>query len=1489
MTTIVDGWEVADEPKQNQPSSQPVSNFNWKVSPAEQAARDSWSRRIQQNEQAVNSGQPSSLPRTRDLIPGNTDIPALVGGRPTPSSQIPLRGDTKFPVKVKHETATAQSDGWEIAGESAPEKPAKKSFSLGKELTGMAAGVADIAAGIPAMPISGLAGLLRLATGGNAEEASKTVSKTQEMLSPSSALTKLGVDPSYTTQTGTHDILMKIISAPHEYVSKPIADKYFELTGKPLPAAILLGVLDIPAYMIAAKGAGKVLETGAKPRSPQVLREELGYVKEQPKTVDTTKMNQTELPFGEQRIPTLPPFNVLPKERRAQLEAELNPPAERPFYRNQEGQVVPLSPEVRQGELFTDQRPYSSGELVQGRPAELTPPAVSARNRPEPFDTMQTEVPARPAQIGEMTSRQGNPYEMAPLAPEMPKVPEQLSLQLESVIKKAEEAAQAKIEAIDPEVKVLTDRGTVGDARARLAEENQRTNEQASYMDDAIPYQGQPSFSPFTGPGRRQSGALRVDQLLKKKGIAPGLVELRRAFDVETRPAAEVMAEMTAKGIKDISDLGLDAAQLGLPKQVALLTQNRLVKWAADHNKLIDEAAAARIRTALEGEAYKTNSRGFEHRVPGVEGALTIFREMFRGGTKKRSELIEMKDIWFDNIGKEKLTRENFKTEQQWKVFEVMRTNLDRTISNVNKARTEIGLAPIPKLNNYFMAMRQGDYFVRVKDSAGITRDMRQYSNAFEAKRAAKAAKEKFPDMDVKWEHNKKGKYDMADTSAFEEAANILAREGNSKLAQEMSRIHADILGHRGAGKHGLKRDFVEGFMGQEKGTVGLRNMEKAYEAYIIKANKYIANIERSKLKGELQKLPEEFKAQQQNALAYANDYLDIARGKTPKNDWLTAAAEHLGKRLGLGASMPHKAIQNASALITPMWLLTVRNFTANILQPKETLAAISRLNALGETNVNPFVAFFDGYKNMLTPDSLAIKGANWATRQGKLDPTITALLEWRLGDAPTSNSRAITEALKLLPSKIEQNLVRLPSFLIYEKALRQTMKDDVARFQKAAELVDHTMVDYGHASVPLIYNKMGLVGEAIKPLKQFPTNAFGQFFDYLALAKNHKEVAPLAYHLGTQLSVGGLKGIIGVAEATAIIMLLNTLFDSDIPTPAKLMHEAGWLPDALVMGGASTVLGADISSSISAPGIPSMLGAPAVEMGVKWAEETSNLIIKLAKGTATDADKLRAWLVNTPNAAHEWLYELYTPEDGLVPNPRNPNMEGVYQRSETEKWVASLTGLRSTQREGWLNPDRIWNHLTGKGERGEAQAREMAAAAKHYLMLDAQQKLEAISAITDLVANGKDIPDALLDQYIEEGGDPRNLGKLIKRRLTERQLTPGEQINKGGISPNKAHKLDRYKEYMELQTRPEYKKGEPQKESNDGWEVANPIQRMSFGESWTNSLSQRTTDIDRTPTRYQTYGQHGAPIGKAGSPGTSDNIPRVPIKRKDRIRSIYI
>ena len=421
----------------------------------------------------------------------------------------------------------------------------------------------------------------------------------------------------------------------------------------------------------------------------------------------------------------------------------------------------------------------------------------------------------------------------------------------------------------------------------------------------------------------------------------------------------------------------------------------------------------------------------------------------------------------------------------------------------------------------------------------------------------------------------------------------------------------------------------------------------------------------------------------------------------------------------------------------------------------------------------------------MLWPSKETKEAVQWAKDNEHLDSTLVALMNQRVTDVASWHSRT-ADIGRMTLAEIEKRVVRIPTFLAFEYALRDVFPNKIERYEAAAQQL-YYVVNYSRESSPLVYAKNGLLGEAARPMKQYSHNYFGQFLEYWQGMKDYKEYSPLAMFYGNQVLMVGLRGALGFAEATAIITLINNALGSDIMTPEQYLLKSG-ASDSMVFGGPSTMLGYDISSSMNSPTIPQMFSFFPVEVGAQAAKNVLDYLYKLSVGRATEKDQMEAALSVTPAAMAGWIQNYYTKPGQPVPHP-GMDMKGTHVRTETEKSMATLWSLKSTSEA-----------------RHDAEARVF----KQLFAMDVAQKMDVLSIMADRVATKQKLEPWMIHRYMAEGGDMSQLTQAIQKRMLQRMVPYNQsQLMGPGMSQEKMHKLDIMKDALNRQVLKDRKPGE--------------------------------------------------------------------------------
>lgn len=896
------------------------------------------------------------------------------------------------------------------------------------------------------------------------------------------------------------------------------------------------------------------------------------------------------------------------------------------------------------------------------------------------------------------------------------------------------------------------------------------------------------AIDPFLGPGAKQRGALspfggpkKVGQNIVKKGIVGTMLDYKTQFSVEKRSLPDLISQEKIEPTT-LTDLASSKPQLGaslkrglikgmsnvmIDKAMSILTADKgpigkIIKWGVDSRRTIDNEKELRIKSR-------------------VTAILDPLHDLEK---KSKRELNEMRETWLSKIGSEtELTRADFKSDAQYiafqKVQEVIAEGADRT----DKARELSGMGPIARIKNYFPSFREGSYWIQVKDGSGTVKWAQAFKNVYEANKAFKVLQKEWgKDFQVDEPYlRQKGLYDLEHGfTAFEEMLRTMSKD--DPVTKTLQRRYAELQRTRGFGKTAIHRKGIAGALGFEKGELGAKNMKEVLETYIKRQESYIANLEKARIQAQLDEMPQELRQKMPLGLDYLKEYLDASRGADlARGDMVRALTDHMTEAVGFGRGRMRDFTTGVSSLASLFWLMKPKFIISQPLQALNSLPKLMQMKGIDELVRNPAMALMKGYDNwyrQAPEDRAAVK---WAQDHGYLDSTIVSLLQLKLSDLKGEKWGMIGDGARWFLGKVERDFVRGPSYMMFEYALRDSIKDPAKRYETASELMDWYMVHYDMQSSPLLYNKLGIVGEAARPLKQYSHNTYAQFFEYIKTLQDHNQALPLATHLGVQALVGGLKGLMGIAEVTAIIQMINMSFDTDIPTPLEALLR--WnAPDTLIYGGASTAMGYDISSSVGAPSLPNMIEFPAVSFVSDAFTKGGKYLVKKMNGTATDSDLFDALIATTPAVMRGFLEELFTPDSGIVPMPGAKGM-GVYRRSEeggafSEKNISEIFSVKSMD---------------------EAKKNDAIRSIKQVLKQDAQQKLNALDAIVDQVRNGKDIDENLLTRFVQEGGDINNITNAITNRMRQGEMTWDEnQLTNKQVSPAQIHRLQIMKEILD-------------------------------------------------------------------------------------------
>src|SRR3990167_2331784 len=595
-----------------------------------------------------------------------------------------------------------------------------------------------------------------------------------------------------------------------------------------------------------------------------------------------------------------------------------------------------------------------------------------------------------------------------------------------------------------------------------------------------------------------------------------------KELGVDRRPLQEAV-ENIPESFKDMTDVshgslstrlwaGTKAIgrELADAKTIALLNKELpgmglIMKNLTDRVELTNRWVRNMVDVSMIGERFgpgKYDYRKFIHRQGGPDGVKTALRSL------SEKELKETMVPWLSNNGKRDLVRTDFATDRSYEAFNSIQATFDRALAIDNSLRAKFEMSPIPRIPGFFPRSRaNGDYRLTVADQAGDIKQLLTFKTLGEAKEQYVYLKEKFPYLRFDNPRKEQGPYHRepyktreTETSVLVEALRINSKDDAvTKLITQA--INERIL-KRGAGGHFLKRkegDVVGGYLGE---NLEVNDIIQGIESYHELLYTNSGNLQKRLIQQELNDLKigdKLFSQMAPNAYSYLTQYLNKARGASNLLDQSeTIFAGKVSQALGYGASGAERAMQSIASGAMMWYLTKMPFFGSQFFQPFNALAKMIDVaqtysgKGLAGSIFETTKAFMLGYQNTIYPKIDGRNVVNWAIKAGYIDPMMAHLLD------PASDVSAARKAFTKTSGTIEREVVRIPVLLGFNELLRNVIKNPEKRYEAASELMSRTMAMTSRSNAPMIWDRFGIVGTAMKSLKSYSTNIWGQFSEFL-------------------------------------------------------------------------------------------------------------------------------------------------------------------------------------------------------------------------------------------------------------------------------------------------------------------------------------------------------------------------------------------------------
>lgn len=746
-------------------------------------------------------------------------------------------------------------------------------------------------------------------------------------------------------------------------------------------------------------------------------------------------------------------------------------------------------------------------------------------------------------------------------------------------------------------------------------------------------------------------------------------------------------------------------------------------------------------------------------------------------------------------------------------VLQKMRAAYADVLAKENAARVEAGLKPITALDAYYASRWVGPWTAEVRLKA-VGEDGKPYSKLVyfirerskgSLNNAIEWVKQKHPELEIinnGYDKNyslKKGRIE----AGYEAMLQILGPEDplikdiDAWMKERATQTTENVLGQE---KHFKAKGGKLGYAGSRPWVDAAKDAREFLNQQLqYIENGYIWSENQAALR-EMKKYTSDadILKQQPNNVEYVKELakLELGQGTIKEIDALENwAAKGLGGNTGFG----HMAVGVAKSIFYLKAMgLSVPYIVVSLLQPalvlppaiihakgsfKDAIPALAdgpyvlARTLLDDYNyknpkLNELVDFAKKKKDPFVEEAYRYARDNQVTEVNPLD-------EIRDPANTSGVPRSIELANKTVGATISLPEIAPRSFVymsfvhgLRNKFDTSTPEGRLQLFEKAAEMTGFAMGVYRKEQKAPIYQRMGMVGNALSTLQTFPLTYMAQGLTYYRQAKKGNPVPLLAF-MGTTLMMTGATGLIGLDDAIDLYNFVKRW----ILTPSQyaaiekypmLADPKGWLvkntPDWVSYGPVSSLTGTNLFTrttmgdvvqfgpfeSSTTNIIESMF--PFVAELYKTGEGAWDIGVGVAKG---DMKRIKEGGYAMTPSGLRGLYEETVPgfrEGTIIKRPSDLKVKQVDRPlDEAEK---RMLGFRSMREQKELD--------LGFANRTQEELR-------------AKQYKNASDSLLNAIYNQKGIPDAF-ETWVALGGDPRNLNQVQKRYILNSTATKLQQ-----------------------------------------------------------------------------------------------------------------
>ena len=559
--------------------------------------------------------------------------------------------------------------------------------------------------------------------------------------------------------------------------------------------------------------------------------------------------------------------------------------------------------------------------------------------------------------------------------------------------------------------------------------------------------------------------------------------------------------------------------------------------------------------------------------------------------------------------------------------------------------------------------------------------------------------------------------------------------------------------------KHFESKANVRGFMGDRPWVTDKTNAYDLFKSQFDYAKNAFTWTELQKAtKTSKEVLSNDYLVQEQpNNLKYAQEYAKNKLGFGEAN-WVKEMENVANEMLGTSKQSFYNAVGDMKSFFIVSKLGFNTGFiAANMIQPVFTLPWHANLTSHGIPH-NPFKTFVMGGVDAIAGYAKYALGVDLPMselgKQALKYAEDNGIVRRSMFDETANLGRhAVIEGAEKVGSLTIQTVehqARLTSFMSFVQHLDQSgmFPDPIRMFEKAEELTNAAMVDYRPGEGPMMFDNMGLAGEALKTLQTFKFNYYNQLHYFLNEAKEGRPRGLLTF-MAIQGMLGGALGLPLLQEVDDILTTIRDYLPNDLHAEVKdfsikkKMIET--MPDWLAYGGLSKLTGANFSSRFDSGNLMDF----SLDSLFPFMKDISNQASKVYNytkepGKSTGAEALYAL---TPPGPLQGLLE--TNMDAFK-GPKTPEGNQVYLNPRD---------LRKQDANYVRTPEQEAYRVLGLTELNEAKYKAQRYAQNTSDKEADARRRELADKFFDSVINREDkTRDKIVYQYMKYDGDPQTL-----------------------------------------------------------------------------------------------------------------------------------